>query len=71
MDSQDDADTLLTLISQHDEKLHYIVICARDRVDENNSTWRVLYHFPTGDLALVQRYRRGMPREGGGFSVVH
>lgn len=71
MDSQDEDDMLLTLISQHDETLHYIVICARDRGDEGHATWRVLYHFPTGDAALVQRYRRGTPREGGGFSVVH
>jgi hypothetical protein len=72
MDSGDERDSLLMLITQHDEKLHYIVICARDQNKENQATWRVLYHFPTGDPGLVQRYRRGNQREGiGNYSIVH
>lgn len=58
-------DSILTLITQHDERLHYIVICGLDdNSDPTSPAWRVLYHFPTGDAGLVQRYRRGLPREG-------
>lgn len=72
MDAVNENDALLTLISQHDESLHYIVICARERGEAADSAWRVLYHFPTGDPGLVQRYRRGLPREGAAsLSIVH
>jgi hypothetical protein len=57
--------TLLTMISQHGEGLHYIVICTFDQGVENQESWRVVYNFPTNDPALVQRYRRGQMREGG------
>ena len=72
VDSDGD-DMLLTLITQHDNSLHYVVICALDSGDEAHMTWRVLYHFPTDDPALVQRYRRGLPREGSApsLNVVH
>lgn len=59
--------SILTLITRHDDRLHYVVICGIDEVnssDKENPSWRVLYHFPTGDEGLVARYRRGMPREG-------
>ena len=56
--------TLLTLISQEDENLHYIVICTYDEQAEGRESWRVIYSFPTRDLAMVQRYRRGVLREG-------
>lgn len=57
-------DSILTLITQHDDRLHYIVICGvDDRSDPEAPAWRVLYHFPTGDAGLVQRYRRGLPRD--------
>jgi hypothetical protein len=57
--------TLLTLISQHGESLHYIVICTYDQTSSQQESWRVIYNFPTNDPALVQRYRRGVLREGG------
>ena len=68
-----ESDSLLTLITQHDDRLHYVVICALDKTDETQATWRVLYHFPTGDPGLVERYRRGLPRDAGPttLSVVH
>ena len=56
--------TLLTLISQHGDNLHYIVICTYDQNAENQESWRVIYSFPTNDPAMVQRYRRGQMREG-------
>jgi hypothetical protein len=56
--------TLLTLISQQDENLHYVVICTYDQSTENQESWRVVYNFPTNDPAMVQRYRRGVMREG-------
>jgi len=56
--------TQLTLLSQHAEHLHYIVICAADQNAENQESWRVIYSFPTNDPAMVQRYRRGVIREG-------
>ena len=62
---QDEGETtLLTLISQPEENLHYVVICSYDQAQENHEAWRVIYHFPTNDLALLQRYRRGVLREG-------
>ncbi len=58
-------DSILTLITQHDDRLHYIVICGvDDHSDTDTPAWRVLYHFPTGDAGLVQHYRRGMPKAG-------
>lgn len=61
---QDEGDNpILTLISQHEESLHYVVICTFDATQTQES-WRVIYSFPTRDPALVQRYRRGMLREG-------
>jgi hypothetical protein len=60
-----DANTLLTLISQQEENLHYVVICTYDQKQENQESWRVIYNFPTNDPSLVQRYRRGVLREGG------
>ena len=63
---QDDANnTLLTLITQQDENLAYVVICAFDHTQEAQESWRVVYSFPTNDASLVQRYRRGVMREGG------
>lgn len=63
---QDDGgNTLLTLIAQLEENLHYVVICTYDQKMENQESWRVIYHFPTNDQSLVQRYRRGVIREGG------
>lgn len=59
-----DANTLLTLIAQPEENLHYVVICTYDQKQENQESWRVIYNFPTNDPALVQRYRRGVLREG-------
>ena len=56
--------TLLTLISQQDDKLFYIVICTYDQNQESQESWRVIYNFPTNDPAMVQRYRRGVMREG-------
>ena len=57
--------TLLTLISQQDEKLHYIVICVFEQsADAQQESWKVIYSFPTNDPAMVQRYRRGVMREG-------
>jgi hypothetical protein len=56
--------TLLTLISQPEESLHYVVICVSDQKTEEQESWRVIYQFPTRDLSLVQRYRRGQLREG-------
>lgn len=56
--------TLLTLISQQDDKLHYVVICVQEQNAENQEAWKVIYSFPTNDPALVQRYRRGVMREG-------
>lgn len=62
---QDEGDNpLLTLISQHEENLHYVVICTFDS-SQGQESWRVIYSFPTRDPALVQRYRRGQLREGG------
>ena len=62
---QDEGDNpILTLISQHEENLHYVVICTFDN-SEGQESWRVIYSFPTRDPALVQRYRRGQLREGG------
>jgi hypothetical protein len=61
---QDEGDNpILTLISQHEENLHYVVICTFES-NEGQESWRVIYSFPTRDPALVQRYRRGMLREG-------
>lgn len=64
---QDDHDhTLLTLISQQEEKLAYVVICtAEQQAEGQQESWRVIYSFPTNDPALVQHYRRGQLREGG------
>lgn len=63
---QDDGgNTLLTLISQQEENLYYMVICTYDQRMESQESWRVIYHFPTNDPAMVQRYRRGVMREGG------
>lgn len=63
---QDEGDNpLLTLISQHEEHLYYVVICAIDASQEQQENWRVIYSFPTRDQSLVQRYRRGQLREGG------
>jgi hypothetical protein len=62
---QDEGDNpLLTLISQHEESLHYVVICTFD-ASQGQESWRVIYSFPSRDPALVQRYRRGQLREGG------
>lgn len=66
--------TLLTLINQQDEQLHYVVICTQDQGSgEGQESWRVIYSFPTNDPALVQRYRRGALREGaaGTASFLH
>lgn len=73
MDAQDHKDALLTLITEHGEKLHYVVICALDKGDESQATWRVLYHFPTGDSGLVQRYRRGSQRDASAseLNIIH
>jgi hypothetical protein len=64
---QDNKDhTLLTLISQQNEELAYVVICAADTSPETGQeSWRVIFSFPTNDPALVQHYRRGQLREGG------
>lgn len=56
--------TLLTLISQHGDNLHYIVICTFDQNADNQESWRVIYSFPSNDPAMVHRYRRGVIREG-------
>ncbi len=57
--------TLLTLITQQDESLFYVVICTFDQdAESQQESWRVIYNFPTNDPALVQRYRRGVIREG-------
>lgn len=62
---QDEGDNpLLTLISQPEENLHYVVICTYD-ASQGQDSWRVIYSFPTRDPMLVQRYRRGVLREGG------
>ncbi len=62
---QDEGDNpILTLISQQEENLHYVVICTFDN-SQGQESWRVIYSFPTKDPALVQRYRRGQLREGG------
>jgi hypothetical protein len=64
---QDDGDnTLLTLIAQAEENVHYVVICTYDQGEGegDRESWRVVYSFPTNDPALVQRYRRGVMREG-------
>ncbi|MCO5141540.1 MAG: PBECR2 nuclease fold domain-containing protein [Oligoflexia bacterium] len=62
-----EGNTLLTLISQADENVSYVVICTLDEAEDGQQeSWRVVYSFPTKDPALVQRYRRGVPREGGG-----
>ncbi len=61
---QDEGDNpQLTLISQHEENLHYVVICTFDAT-QGQKSWRVIYCFPTRDPALVQRYRRGLLRDG-------
>jgi len=61
---QDEGDNpILTLIGQHDENLHYVVICTIDQ-NQGQESWRVIYSFPTRDVSLVQRYRRGVLREG-------
>ena len=54
---------LLTLISEQGDSLHYVVICAID-ASQGQESWRVIYSFPSLDPALVQRYRRGVLREG-------
>lgn len=54
---------ILTLITQHEENLHYVVICTFD-ASGGQESWRVIYSFPTRDPSLVQRYRRGVLREG-------
>lgn len=56
--------TLLTMISQHDDGVTYILICRSDQQNEKQESWQVLYSFPTKDAKLVQRYRRGNLREG-------
>jgi len=62
---QDEGDNpILTLISQQEEALHYVVICTFD-ASQGQESWRVIYSFPSRDPALVQRYRRGQLREGG------
>lgn len=62
---QDDSgSTLLTLIAQQEESLFYLVICTSEQGSEGQESWRVIYSFPTNDQALVQRYRRGVIREG-------
>jgi hypothetical protein len=61
---QDEGDNpQLTLITQHEENLHYVVICTFDS-SQGQESWRVIYSFPSRDPALVQRYRRGLLREG-------
>ncbi len=55
---------ILTLIGSPEDGLTYIVICTLDGGMEGQESWRVLYNFPTRDPALVQRYRRGVLREG-------
>ncbi len=63
---QDEGDnTLLTLISQAEENVSYVVICTYDNNEDQRESWRVIYNFPTNDPSLVQRYRRGQLREGG------
>lgn len=64
---QDDKDnTILTLITQQEESLAYVVICTMEISPETGQeSWRVIYSFPTNDPALVQHYRRGQLREGG------
>ena len=49
----------LTLITQHEESLHYVVVCALENNYSSHIPWKVLYHFPTEDPKLVDRYRRG------------
>jgi hypothetical protein len=56
--------TLLTLISQPEEGISYIVICAYDHRNEGQESWKVVFSFPTNDPAMVQHYRRGQLREG-------
>jgi hypothetical protein len=56
--------TLLTMISQHDEGIYYVVICRNDQKLENQESWNVIYSFPTNDSKLVQHYRRGNLRQG-------
>jgi len=69
--------TILTLINQQDEQLHYVVICTLDvsgtEGAQGQESWRVIYSFPTNDQALVQRYCRGALREGaaGTASFLH
>jgi hypothetical protein len=69
---QDEGDNpILTLISQHEENLHYVVICTFEAT-ESQESWRVIYSFPTREASLVQRYRRGMLRESmAGRSFLH
>ncbi len=76
---QGNGDKMLTLISQHGKKLHYIVLCIPEESDEdgddekeNVSGWRVLYHFPTNSAELVKKYRRGNVCESlGTLQLVH
>jgi hypothetical protein len=56
--------TLLSMITQHDDGVTYIVICRNDQKSEAQESWQVLYSFPTKDAKLVERYRRGNLREG-------
>lgn len=57
---------ILTLISQPEEGLSYVVICTFEAgtPGEAQQSWRVIFNFPTNDPSLVQRYRRGALREG-------
>ncbi len=58
---------ILTLISQPEESLYYVVICTFEpgAIGEGaQESWRVIFNFPTKDQSLVQRYRRGVIREG-------
>lgn len=72
LDSENES-MMLTLISQHSEALHYVVICGLNKNEEENiTTWCVLYHFPTDDTSLVEKYRRGVMRRGvGSLRFIH
>jgi hypothetical protein len=68
--TDDKHNMILTLISKPNDEVNYVVICSYDENAEGRDAWKVLYHFPTNDPQLVQRYRRGHLREGSTSSFI-
>ena len=57
---------LLTLISQFEESLHYLVICTSEN-SQGQESWRVIYSFPTRDpRARAALPARSLARGRGG-----